>query len=418
MRGSELLEKMALIAPQYIEEAEGARSRRRTWARWGAIAACACVAAEAVLASAPRHLPSDPPVSSGESTPVSSTDSPPASSAGDVLVNDPMVSPIYNAVTTRAANRLYIPGYFTEPLTEQELEAVSPLLRYYWMTYSGFAGFNGEGKLVAVHLSVPTTVADTAVAVTIGSTAKDYVLADEPTVTMCNGVAFTLYEQAVSEDRIYLEAETVIGGCDFLFKTTATAQNLAAVKTDFELVLTCFTAYDEGKPALGAVTAEAIPEWYDRKLTLEEAQKDVNFGAYIPTQLPSGYAVENVRRYKDYRSDHLSVLWCKGLNDVRWLVRRYTEADAARVTSVADKKNYDMSLYPVPLGDSVPDELWEIVQDPIFDADELTLAAVQARMCNGSMMFSVKYGDIVVEVNAQGVTPSWLYQQLTVLRDK
>lgn len=416
MRGNELLEKMALIAPPYIEEAEMIRPRRKPWARWSVAAACACVAAAAVFAVAPRHLPSDPPAPSGESTPISPPDTPPTSSAGDILVNDPMVSPTYNTVTSRPSPLLYIPGYFTEPLTAQELEAVSPFLRYHWMTYSGFAGFNGEGKLVAVHLSVPTTVADTAVTVTMGSTAKDYVLADEPTVTMCNGVAFTLYEQAVSDDRIYLEAEAVIGGCDFLFKTTATAQNLAAVKTDFELVLTCFTAYDEGKPALGAVTAETIPEWYDRKLTHAEALADADFGAYIPAQAPSGYAVENVRRYKDYRSDYLSVLWCKGLNDVRWSVRRYTAADATRETSVADTKNYDMSLYPIPLGNSVPDELWEIVQDPIFDADELTLAAVQARVCNGSMRFSVKYGDVVVEVSAQGVTPAWLYQQLITLR--
>ena len=404
MRGSELLEKMALIAPPYIEEAEITRSHRGAWARWGVAAACACVAAAAVV-SVPRYLPKNP-----------LPDTPPVSSAGDILVPDPMVSPTYNVVTTMAANRLYIPGYFTEPLTERELAAVTPRLSPPHTTYSGFAGFNGEGKLVAVHLSVPTTVADTTVAVTLGSTAKDYVLAAEPTTTMCNGVAFTLYEQAVSEDRIYLEAETVIGGCDFLFETTATAENLAAVKADFELVLTCFTAYDEGKPALDAVTAEAIPEWYDRKLTHAEALADADFGAYIPAQSPSGYAVENVRRYKDYRSDYLSVLWCKGLNDVRWSVRRYTEADAARVTSVADKRNYDMSLYPIPLGDSVPNELWEIVQDPIFEADELTLAAVQARVCNGRMMFSVRYDNILVEVNAQGVTPAWLYQRLIELR--
>ncbi len=406
MRGSELLEKMALIAPPYIEEAEITRPHRGVWTRWGVAAACVCVAATAVFAVIPHYLPSDAP----------SPDTPPASSVGDTLVPDPMVSPTYNVVTTMAANRLYIPGYFTEPLTEQELAAVTPRLSPPHTAYSGYAGFNGEGELVAVHLSVPTTVADTTVAVTLGSTAKDYVLAAEPTTTMCNGVAFTLYEQAVSEDRIYLEAEAVIGGCDFLFETTATAQNLTAVKTNFELVLTCFTAYDEGKPALDAVTAEAIPEWYDRKLTLAQAQKDVDFGAYVPAQSPSGYAVESVRRYKDYRSDYLSILWCKGLNDVRWSVRRYTATDAARMTSVADKASYDMSLYSVPLADSVPNELWEIVQDPIFKADELTLAAVQARMCNGSMMFSVKYGDIVVEVNAQGVTPAWLYRQLIELR--
>lgn len=406
MRGNELLEKMACIAPQYIEEAEMTCPRRATWRRSAVAVACVC-AAVAAFAVIPRYLPRDP-------APV--PDSTPTPSVSDSLVADPMVSPIYNAITTRAANRLNIPGYFTEPLTERELTAVTPQLSLPWMNFDGHAGFNGEGKLVAVHLSVPTTVADTAVAVTLGSVAKDYILADEPMTTMCNGVAFALYEQAVSPDRVYLEAEAVIGGCDFLFKTTATEENLCAVKTDFELVLTCFTAYDEGKPALDDVTAEAIPEWYDRKITHAEALADADFGRYMLAQPPHGYTAESIRRYKDQRNDCLSGLWCRGLNDVRWLVRRYTETDAARVTSVADKANYDMTLYPVPLGESVPNELWEIVQDPIFEAEDLTLAAVQARVCNGSMMFSVKYGDIVVEVSTQGVIPAWLYEQLVALR--
>ncbi len=31
-------------------------------------------------------------------------------------------------------------------------------------------------------------------------------------------------------------------------------------------------------------------------------------------------------------------------------------------------------------------------------------------------MFSVRYDNILVEVNAQGVTPAWLYQRLIELR--
>ena len=104
-----------------------------------------------------------------------------------------------------------------------------------------------------------------------------------------------------------------------------------------------------------------------------------------------------------------------------WTVSYFTEADATRVTSVADLENYDLSLYPIPRADSVPEELREIVNDPIFLAEELTLDAVYARAYRVSdsgdtdgwrMQFTVRYGDYLISVNAKGIDPQWLYQQL------
>ena len=107
------------------------------------------------------------------------------------------------------------------------------------------------------------------------------------------------------------------------------------------------------------------------------------------------------------------------------MVSPYAEADAHRLTSVEDKENYDLALYPIPRADSVPDELREIVDNPIFDAEELTLEAVYRRAYKvhdagdtdgWRMEFSVKYGDVVVTVRAKGVTPEWVYQQLMLLK--
>lgn len=45
MKGSEFLDKMGLIAPEYIEEAEEKpKSRKKPWIKWAAIAASLCVA--------------------------------------------------------------------------------------------------------------------------------------------------------------------------------------------------------------------------------------------------------------------------------------------------------------------------------------------------------------------------------------
>ena len=78
----------------------------------------------------------------------------------------------------------------------------------------------------------------------------------------------------------------------------------------------------------------------------------------------------------------------------------------------------------LPLGDSVPGELWEIVNDPIFIAEELTLDAVKARAYKVSdsgdskgyrMRFGLKYDDVIVKVYAKGIEPEWVYQQLAEL---
>ena len=44
MRGNELLDKMELIDPAYIEAADTAPNKRKSvWAKWGTLAACLCL---------------------------------------------------------------------------------------------------------------------------------------------------------------------------------------------------------------------------------------------------------------------------------------------------------------------------------------------------------------------------------------
>lgn len=49
-----------------------------------------------------------------------------------------------------------------------------------------------------------------------------------------------------------------------------------------------------------------------------------------------------------------------------WRISCYDKSMAARVTPVEDVRNYDLSLYPFPLADFVPEELFEMVDHPIF----------------------------------------------------
>lgn len=162
----------------------------------------------------------------------------------------------------------------------------------------------------------------------------------------------------------------------------------------------------------------------DETMTLEEAKRSEPFGCYMLSEAPSGFTVETIRRYQDETANYLSGLWTKGegsFDEISWRVSFYDDTMESRVTSVDDTQNYDLSLYPFPLADSVPEELFEIVDHPIFDIDELTLEAVNRRAytINESndtdgirMTFGVRYGDVVVEITTKGVSAQWIYDQL------
>ncbi|KPU46069.1 hypothetical protein OXPF_05520 [Oxobacter pfennigii] len=158
-----------------------------------------------------------------------------------------------------------------------------------------------------------------------------------------------------------------------------------------------------------------------KAIELTEAYEDPDFGKYLPEDLPSGFAFESTVRSINQERNSLSALWTKGMSEVHWRISTLGEDDKVRITSVADTRNYDLSFYPIPRADSVPDELREIVTDPIFSSEELTLEAVQARadevsdagdISDPRMRFGVLYGNILVEINVKGATSEAVFKML------
>jgi len=250
------------------------------------------------------------------------------------------------------------------------------------------------------------------------------VLPGEEVVSVCNGVEYKAYQYELG-DTITLSARTKLGDIYFGFAMDTTKAQLEQAKADFQYVLECFAYYEEGKPDLSVIVPEEIPELMEQVFaTLSEARAEPDFGRYLPSDLPAGFGDATIYRFKFQNSNFLSALWSRGLDDLNWVVSPYTEEDAHRLTSVQNKENYDLSLYPIPRADSVPDELREVVDNPIFDAEELTLEAVYSRAYKVNdtgdtdgwrMKFSVKYGDVIVSISTKGVEPEWLYQQLLSL---
>lgn len=324
--------------------------------------------------------------------------------------------------------RKYIPGYFTEELSVEEIAAIEPEKRQEWMRYSGCAGFDGEGNLIDVSLMVTTTIPENPITVYISEngTGRCYVLPRDAVVSVCKDVEYKV-SQWDNEESTVLVADTEMNGYSYSFTLTSSHRDLNQAKEDFTRTLECFAYYADGKPDLSAITTDVIPEWFDKDLTYREALEDSDYGAYMIPAIPEGFTTESIRRYKDQDFDYLSGLWTKGYDELNWKAYTISEADENRLTSVNETKNYDLSLYPIPRASSVPKKLREVVDNPIFYAEELTQEAVWARVYTTGeagdsdgwrMAFSVKYGEKVVEIRAKGVDPEWVYQQLVTLYRK
>ncbi|MBO5227949.1 MAG: hypothetical protein J6B39_03025, partial [Lachnospiraceae bacterium] len=167
-----------------------------------------------------------------------------------------------------------------------------------------------------------------------------------------------------------------------------------------------------------------IPEYRNDTLSLKDATTDPDFGEYLLTDIPNGWQTEAVRRYIDQNNNYLSGLWTHGYNSLSWRVSYLSNTDSSRITDAADTINYDLSLYPIPRADSVPEKLREIVDNPIFNSDEMTLEVIYRRAYKINdagdskdyrMHFSILYGNILVEVSTKGISPEWLYEQLSGL---
>ena len=433
MSKDRVVDSLGRIDDDMIQGVEALRQKKKRPARtrWGAIAACFCLLVVAVIA-VPNLFPGTTP------TPPDNNDFPihdnpvqtnPNQSEGTEHTEGPWMpwTAYFNEATSvLSANRAYIQGYFTEELNDAELTALEPGMCIEYMNYSGYAGFDQDGNVIDVMMTVTTSMEDAPVTVSIADYAFGpcYVLPGEEVVSVCEKVEYKVY-QYENGGTVTLAADAIINDLYFHFTMDTTKAQLEQAKADFQCVLECFAYYAEGKPDLSAIAPEEIPELMEQMFnTLSDAQTEPDFGRYMPSELPAGFSEAAIRRFKFQNSNYLSALWSKGLDDLSWVVEPYTEADVHRLTGVDDKQNYDLSLYPIPRAESVPDELREIVNNPIFEAEELTLEAVYCRAYKVNdagdtdgwrMRFSVKYGNVIVSVNTKGVEPEWLYQQLVDL---
>ena len=437
MRGNELLDKMELIDPAYIEEADRAPGKKRIyWTRWAAMAACFCLIVGAIhlLPRWQNNPGTEPSVPGPDVTTAGREEQDVHMSATDIL-GDWFYEYIgtgelvYNeAASMVSADRAYIPGYFTKELADNEIAAVVSEKVMANANISGYAGFDGTGTLLNVILEINVPFLDHSARLVFrhDNQGSCYMLLEEPTVYIGNGMDITVYQWTMDQREYTLDAYGQVNGWSMQIVYEADADDLERAKLGFETLVCCLTDFGNGKPDFSAIVADEIPEFFDKKLKLNEAQNDSLFGEYMLQTIPEGFSEESIRRYKDQTQDYLAGLWTNGLAELSWFISEYKETDSGRLTNIADTENYDLSLYPIPRAESVPEELREIVNCPIFSAAELTLDAVYKRaykvddagdIDGWRMMFAVRYGDVVIELRTKGIEPEWVYQQLMNILD-
>ena len=427
MKIPKMVEAMNYIDDDLVSGAiTSTRKKSNGWLKWSAMAACFCLLVTTAAVAPDLFAGTTPLPPDNNDFPVQLTPIQPDDSEHTDPPREPWTIHFNEVSSMLVANRAYIKGVFTETLNNAELAALMPSAD---LACSGYARFDDKGYLLDVVMQVSTPLPESSVTIGLADYyfGFDYVLSGEEVVSVCNGVDYRVY-QYQSGNSVTLSAYTIINDIYFDFVMDVPQDNLEQAKEEFHRVLECFAYYEKGKPDLSVIVPEEIPELMEQMFTtLSEAQAEPDFGRYLPSELPTGFTESTIRRFQFQNSNYLSGQWSKGLDDLTWVISPFTEEYSHRLTRVEDKKNYDLSLYPIPRAESVPDELREIVDNPIFEAEQLTLETVYSRAYKVNdagdtdgwrMRFSVRYGDVIVAISSKGVEPEWVYQQLMNLLSK
>lgn len=128
----------------------------------------------------------------------------------------------------------------------------------------------------------------------------------------------------------------------------------------------------------GYADAEAPEAGADTNLQIitEEQARASELGVYLPCLLPSGYSLESA--WTDDQGQ-LYLCWTSGMDTIRLSIT-YVAAEELETVDISRPETYDVRLYELPYGETVPHEYWEIFDNPVFWADDFSYEAVASRM--------------------------------------
>ena len=103
-------------------------------------------------------------------------------------------------------------------------------------------------------------------------------------------------------------------------------------------------------------------------LTLEQAQTDADFGAYVSKSVPPRFSFVSSLKSAGQVENSLTVLWKEttGASDgsISWIIFKSAADEQNRIVSANEREKYDMAYYSSPWDECVPDELLGVLRIP------------------------------------------------------
>lgn len=441
-------------------EGNGRSARKASPARWVTAAAClvlVCAAAFGVWRLAglpvgdtdPDRLLEDVPGITGTLSPdIGSTESIPPELGSEYVLSpeDPFDGQPHSSFNIQGveygdapeicASIAYPDGWFEEQLTRAQMVellggpgAEDAPWSLYWVGYdiTGKAVYDGEGNLWQLWLNgVSRSNEHNGFTLTVRP--EDYPLTDmiapDQTSTELNGVMVYgsksgRYGWDDSGEMGYIYEITMMSGEAGLnfevrqveeeyaeYLCTQAANTFAVTKLYLDSLL---------------VYGGEIPDWGSERPTWEEAMADEKFGDYVPANVPDGFTFEGAWREWGKGRDYLTLNWSGYYTNLSIDIRDADTWVDFTLTDPADRERYDVSLYTIPYGESVPEEYWQEFGRPVFAIEDVTPEVVAARMRwvdddSGDVdgwrgNFSVYYEseNVLVRYDLDGVTPQEAY---------
>lgn len=452
---------------------EAGKKSARPWMKYGALAACAALIIGVgawKLAPAPATTP-NPPQSSGqfaadynplpgEKDMVESDDLFVVSSpAGGGKLAFPMIPDInYQDITDQSqlssdASRAYLPGSFMTNLKKEDIQTIfwgpegKPQADHpkteqgdlpwmlFWDGYTlqGRALYDGQGQLMELWLWGEQDRASFELELCPGALPFTCCIDANrgDVISEFNGVSVAGWSQVYDRDGD--GQDDYICGSEFMTKNDIGVRFVnrnSLMRAEYE---------QDGSMDLGGAQAfnalfvrqaltdgglyldhlaenENIPAWREESFsTLAQARQEADFAPYLPTAEPKGYNEFYGRlSYQEGHSNSLFVRWSRGYDNVEVCIYR-DGYYSYNLVSPDQPETYDLSLYPIPWCDSVPEKYRDTVDRPAFKAEDMSLAIVEARgreRDTGGMTYSfdVLHPDgTVVSYRCDGLTAAQVW---------